>query len=509
MIDRKQLICDIQARVQAGQGWDVIVIGGGATGLGCAVDAASRGLRVLLVEAHDFAKGTSSRSTKLVHGGVRYLLQGNLGLVRDALRERKRMLNNAPHLVSALPFVVPVRHAFEQWLYWLGLKAYDLLAGSRRIGSTRFMALDEIQRAMPSLDCRFIRGGVCYYDAQFDDARFAIGLMRTLFHLGGQALNYMPVTGFLKQDGKVMGVHVQDVFTGQTLTLTAKAVVNATGVWVDQLRALDSPIVEPLLKVSQGVHVVVDPVFYPSQQALLLPKTRDGRVLFVLPWLGKVLIGTTDTPRADVSFEPEVLPKEIDFLLESVAPYLLNSPSKRDVRSVFVGLRPLVVRGDRASNAKTKSMSREHVIVCAPSGLVSVAGGKWTTYRSMAEEVMNRVCHTLGCSQVPSKTECLPLVKDEPLLMDDGLVRLHPDLSLTKAEVLRAVRHEMAVTIEDVLSRRSRALFLNANAALDCIPVVRSVLQDVLGASSFELDEQEQAFRVSVKRCFLLHEDDC
>lgn len=500
MIHRKQLLSDVQARTESGGQWDVLVVGGGATGLGCAVDAASRGLRVLLVEAHDFSHGTSSRSTKLVHGGVRYLLQGNLGLVREALRERKRMMDNAPHLVSALPFVVPVRNLFEQCFYGLGLKVYDWLAGTRRIGSTRVMSKDEMRSAMPTVNLKSIRGGVCYYDAQFDDARFAIGLMRTLFHLGGQALNYTSVSYFLKEEGKVIGVHVKDAFTGQTLTLKAKAVVNATGVWVDQLRALDSTPVEPLVQVSQGVHVVVGAAFYPNQEALLLPRTSDGRVMFVLPWQGHVLIGTTDTSRADAPLEPEALPSEIDFLLNSVAPYLINPPTKQDVLSVFVGLRPLVIRGGRAGKAKTKSMSREHAIVCDPSGLVSVAGGKWTTYRSMAQEVMDRVCEALGCAHRVSQTEHLPLVKDEPLQARDGLVCLHPDLLITRAEVLRAVRHEMAMTIEDVLARRSRALFVNREAALACVPVVRSVLQEALGYGPFELDQQEQALRALFAR---------
>jgi glycerol-3-phosphate dehydrogenase len=495
VIDRKQLFCDVQARAESGELWDVIVVGGGATGLGCAVDAASRGLRVLLVEAHDFSKGTSSRSTKLVHGGVRYLLQGRLGLVREALRERKRMMDNAPHLVSALLFVVPVRNLFEQCFYGLGLKVYDWLAGARRIGSTRVMSRDEMRRAMPTVDLRSIRGGVCYYDAQFDDARFAIGLMRTLFHLGGQALNYTRVSSLLKEGGKVLGVHAQDAFTGKNLTLRAKAVVNATGVWVDQLRALDSMPVEPLVQVSQGVHVVLDSAFYPSQEALLLPKTSDGRVLFVLPWQGHVLIGTTDTPRSDAPLEPEALPSDIDFLLNSVGPYLIKPPTRQDVLSVFVGLRPLVIRAGQSSKAKTKSMSREHAIVCDPSGLVSVAGGKWTTYRSMAEDVIDRVCAALGCVNVHSQTAHLSLVRDASLLEVDGLERLHPDLLICKAEVLRAVRHEMAMTLEDVLARRSRALFLNREAALACIPAVRSVLRDELGYSSLELDEQERSVR--------------
>lgn len=494
MLSRKKHLETLKLKAQEQYEWDVIVIGGGATGLGSAVDAASRGLKVLLLEGHDFAKGTSSRATKLAHGGVRYLAQGNFSLVKEALEERGRMLVNAPNLVKPLAFVIPVRNAVQKLFYWIGLKMYDMLAGKLGVGPTTMMKKNEVLRAVPTISQHKLHGGVRYFDAQFDDARLAIALMKTLHKLGGLAINYMPVTGFVKQAEKISGVQARDEFSGEAMTFKAKAVINATGVWVDDIRKLDSADSKPMLSPSQGVHVVVDQHFYPAKEALLVPKTSDGRVLFVVPWLGKTLIGTTDTPRNDAPFEPDALPQEIDFILNTAGQYLANAPTRADVRSVFVGLRPLVSAGGEKQN--TKSISREHTVITAPSGLVTITGGKWTTYRSMAEEVVDLVCEQQGWVNKPTRTRYLRLEDDLPMRKPGSAI--HENLDLNEAEIAQAVLEEMAVTIEDVLARRSRALFLDSQAALACMNEVRFVLQNELRYSEEELDRQEQAFRALV-----------
>lgn len=491
MLSRKKHLEVLTTRSQEEYVWDVIVIGGGATGLGSAVDAASRGLKVLLLEGHDFAKGTSSRATKLAHGGVRYLAQGNFSLVREALEERGRMLVNAPNLVKPLAFVIPVRNIFQKLFYWFGLKMYDMLAGKLGVGPTTMMKKNEVLRAVPTISQHKLGGGVRYFDAQFDDARLAIALMKTLHKLGGMAVNYLPVTGFVKQGEKITGVTARDFFTGAEFSFKAKAVINATGVWVDEIRKLDSAESKPMLSPSQGVHVVVDQHFYPSKEALLVPKTSDGRVLFVVPWLGKTLIGTTDTPRKDSPWEPDALPEEVDFILQTAGQYLANAPTRADVRSVFVGLRPLVSAGDEKQN--TKSISREHTVITAPSGLVTITGGKWTTYRSMAEEVVDLVCEQQGWTNKPTRTRFLRLEDDLP--MKKPGTALHENLDINQAEIAQAVLEEMAVTIEDVLARRSRALFLDSAAALECMNEVRFVLQNELRYPDEELDRQEAEFR--------------
>jgi glycerol-3-phosphate dehydrogenase len=491
MLSRKKHLEVLTTRSQEEYMWDVIVIGGGATGLGSAVDAASRGLKVLLLEGHDFAKGTSSRATKLAHGGVRYMAQGNFSLVREALEERGRMLLNAPNLVKPLAFVIPVRNVFQKLFYWFGLKMYDMLAGKLGVGPTTMMKKNEVLRAVPTISQHKLGGGVRYFDAQFDDARLAIALMKTLHKLGGMAVNYLPVTGFIKQGDKITGVKARDFFTGAEFCFKSKAVINATGVWVDEIRRMDSAETKPMLSPSQGVHVVVDQHFYPSKEALLVPKTSDGRVLFVVPWLGKTLIGTTDTPRKDSPWEPDALPEEIDFILQTAGQYLANAPTRADVRSVFVGLRPLVSAGDEKQN--TKSISREHTVITSASGLVTITGGKWTTYRSMAEEVVDLVCDQQGWMNKPTRTRYLRLEDDLPMKKPGSA--LHENLDINEAEIAQAVLEEMAVTIEDVLARRSRALFLDSAAALDCMNEVRFVLQNELRYTDEELDRQEADFR--------------
>jgi len=480
------------SRLREGRNWDVLVIGGGATGLGCAVDASARGHATLLLEAHDFAKGTSSRATKLVHGGVRYLAQGNLGLVQEALAERSHLLANAPHLVHPLRFVVPAYHWLDIPKFGAGLTFYDLLAGTRSIGHSRVLDAASTVVALPTINPAGLRGGIAYWDAQFDDARLAIALMRTHFDLGGLALNYLPVDGLICEDGRVCGAVAHDAETGESFRIAARAVINATGVWADAVRRFERPEARALLKPSQGVHLVVDREFLPGSDALLVPQTADGRVLFVIPWYGKVLIGTTDSPRGDLPLEPEPLAGEVDFILATAAPFLVRAPTRADVRSVFVGLRPLIGAGDTSA---TRSLSREHCIEVSPGGLVTITGGKWTTYRRMAEETVDTAQSVAGLPIRSADTATLRLhgagggpskdVYGSARAAVDALPgarrSLQDGLSLTEAEVRYAARCELARSVEDVLARRHRALFLDAAAAAAAAPAVARLLAEEFG----------------------------
>lgn len=493
--------------------WDVIIVGGGATGLGAAVDAISRGYQTLLLEAVDYAKGTSSRATKLVHGGVRYLAQGNISLVRDALRERGLMRQNAPHLVSNLGFVIPAYRFIDLPFYGIGLKVYDLLAGSLNLKASRWLSKDQALEHIPTLDPEGLKGGVLYYDGQFDDARLAITLVRTFSDMGGLALNYMPVTGLQKQNNRVSGVLAQDSETGETFSIAGKVVVNATGVQVDDVRGMDEAGVKPMLSPSQGIHLVVDKTFLPLQTALMIPKTEDGRVLFGVPWHDKVILGTTDTAVEKVSLEPRALDQEIDFVLRTANRYLVQKPSAADVRSVFAGLRPLV-KNDASSS--TKALSRDHVIRISPSGLITITGGKWTTYRKMGEDVIGQAMKVGGLSESPSKTEHLSLrgsTKDklaEPWWVYGSDAKeiqalagveslLNPALPYNEAQVRYAVRAEFARTVEDVLTRRTRALLLDAKASLQAAPRVAEILAEELGYSAQVLQKQMESYQNLVK----------
>lgn len=490
---------DLLERARAADGWDVIVIGGGATGLGTAVDAATRGYATLLLEAHDFAKGTSGRSTKLIHGGVRYLAQGNLPLVFEALRERGRLRRNAPHVVSALPFVVPGYTWWSNPYYGAGLMLYSLMAGSLGIGFSRPIGPKEALRLAPTLEPKGLRGGIVYYDGQFDDARLAITVMRTLLDAGGVALNYLPVTGLVDDGGRLTGVHARDAETDEELTLRARVVVNATGVYVDDVRRLDDPAARPMLALSQGIHLVLDRAFLPGDHAIMIPKTDDGRVLFAVPWHDRVIVGTTDTPVHDAPLEPRALPAEVAFLLAHAAHYLAKDPTADDVLSVYAGLRPLVKVDNGASTA---ALSREHALVVSPSGLVTITGGKWTTYRQMAEDTVDRAIEVGGLPPAACVTKNLRLhgydeqPQPEPFGVygnDAAALKqvlaeqpgwdqpLHPSLPYRVGEVAWAARHELARTIEDVLARRTRALLLDARASQAMAPKVVEVLAAELG----------------------------
>jgi glycerol-3-phosphate dehydrogenase len=502
---------------------DLVVIGGGATGLGVAVDAAARGLSVTLIEAEDFAKGTSSRATKLAHGGVRYLAQGNLKLVREALRERSILMRNAPHLVQPLAFVLPVYGErgrwLDKWFYGSGLVLYDLLAGKAGHGRTEILGAAAALERVKGLQSHDLAGAIHYWDGQFDDARLALALARTAIAHGATVLNHCAATGLLYEGGHIGGVLAEDRETGRPYALKTRCVINATGVWVDTIRRMDRAVTGDLVAPSQGVHLVVDREFLPGDHAILVPKTRDGRVLFAVPWLGKTLLGTTDTPRADLAAEPEAFFEEVELILGEAARYLAKAPTRNDIRSLWVGLRPLVKPQHEAGD-HTKTLSREHTVRVERSGLVSVTGGKWTTYRAMAEDVLAcAVSHGLLPARDAGATLSLRLVgapsaASHPLSGPPGLhlygteVPLVQSLpgadrelapGLTEAMVHFAVRYEYARTVEDVLARRSRCLFLDARLAKSIAPRVAAVLQEELG-NGFDADASLHSFMALADR---------
>lgn len=491
---------DLVERLKAPHTYDIAIIGGGATGLGVALDAAVRGFSVVLVDSHDFAKGTSSRATKLVHGGVRYLAQGNISLVREALHERTRLLANAPHLAQPLPFVMPSYRFWEAPFYGVGLKMYDALAGKAGLGATEFLNRAETLRHLPTAQKEGLKGGVKYWDGQFDDARLALALARSAARAGALLVNYCAATGLIHEAGKVVGLQLADQESGQTLAVRANCIVNATGVWVDRLRELDGQAIgreaRPMVAPSQGVHIVVDRSFLPTDHALLVPKTADGRVLFAVPWLGKTILGTTDTPRNDLAREPMAFREELDFILGEAGRYLSKAPGPSDIRSIWVGLRPLV-KPPADDGDRTQELSREHTVLLSQSGLVTVTGGKWTTYRAMAEDVLD-TCYAGGL--LPRRpggvTDDLLLVGAQPsahrISDAPGLHLYGSDAAgvlalpggdrelgggLTEAMVRFAARYEYARTVEDVLARRSRLLFLDAALARSLATVVAGLLE--------------------------------
>ncbi|MGA8026417.1 MAG: glycerol-3-phosphate dehydrogenase/oxidase [Bryobacteraceae bacterium] len=506
---------DVLRQVGAADEWDVIVVGGGATGLGTAVEAASRGYRTLLLEAHDFAKGTSSRSTKLVHGGVRYLQQGNLKLVLEALRERGRMLRNAPHLAHRRGFVIPAYAYWQLPFFGAGLTVYDLLAGRETLGRSRVLSNERVRGALPTLRQSGLKGGILYYDGQFDDSRFAIALLRTLFDLGGTAVNYTPVIGFMKRNGTIAGVVAEDCESGSQFEAPAKIVINATGVFSDSLRRLDEPRDAPIVTVSQGTHIILPRSFLPGHTALMVPRTSDGRVLFAIPWHDRVLVGTTDEPVERAEMEPRAMPEERRFLLEHVEYYLGRKPQTNEISSVWSGQRPLVGR-DAAST--TAALSRDHTILISNSKLITIVGGKWTTYRRMAEDAIDRAAPLAGLPVVPSRTAELRLHGASKNLPDskgwkrvygtdlpklDAIANedaefgelLHPQLPFRRCEAIWAARHEMARSVEDVLARRTRALFLDAKASIEAAPATARLMAREMGQKLEWEEEQVSSYR--------------
>ncbi len=500
---------------QGAEPWDIVVIGGGATGAGVAVDAATRGYKTLLVEREDFGKGTSSRSTKLVHGGVRYLEQGNVSLVMEALKERGLLRQNAPHLVHDLPFVVPNYSWWEAPFYGIGMKIYDLLAVKYSFGRSRILSREETLERLPTIAQEGLRGGVVYHDGQFDDTRLLIHLVMTAADHGATVLNYCAAVKLERDtDGFVNGVLLKDGETGESIPVNAKCVVNATGIFTDEVRRMAEPEAEPMVSPSQGIHLVLEKSFLRAQTAIMVPRTSDGRVLFAIPWHGHTVVGTTDTPIEAPSYEPKPLEEEIAFVLDTAGEYLSRKPTRDDILSIYVGIRPLVkAAGSDAS--KTSALSRDHTIHIDGSGLLTIVGGKWTTYRHMAEDTVNHAAtlgklpdaacvtanlHVHGWSEEKSLGELevygadaegiQALIAETPSLGE----ALHPALPYLAAEIVWAARKEMSRTLDDALARRTRALLLNTRAAVEIAPRVAALLAAELGHDEAWQAEQVASF---------------
>jgi len=510
---RKSVLDQITSRTEP---WDMVVIGGGATGVGVAIDAASRGFAVLLLESQDFGKGTSSRSTKLIHGGVRYLEQGNISLVMEALKERGLLRQNAPHLVHDLAFIVPNYSWWEAPFYGIGMKVYDLLAGKYNFGKSRVLSLEETVEKLPNLQTEGLRGGVLYYDGQFDDTRLLMHMVATSADHGGVLLNYAPVVEITKgEDGFANGVVFRDAETGATHSVPARVVINATGMFADKIRRMTEPEAKNMIAPSQGIHLVFERSFLRADSAIMVPKTSDGRVLFAIPWHDHVVVGTTDTPIEEATYEPLPFEEEIAFILDTAAEFLTRPPRREDVLSVYVGIRPLV-KAQEESPQKTSALSRDHTIHIDSAGLITIVGGKWTTYRHMAEDCVNHAI-TLGTlDDKPCVTRSLHLHGYHERPEDLGplwvygadaenirslaagdqslLEAMHPDLTYCAAEVIWATRNEMARTVEDVLARRTRALFLNAAAAIALAPKVAAIMAHELGKDEAWVNSQTAEF---------------
>ena len=504
--------------------WDIVIIGGGATGLGCAVDAASRGYKTLLLEQEDFSKGTSSRSTKLVHGGVRYLQQGDISLVFEALNERGLMFKNAPHLVSNQSFVIPTYDWWGGPFYTIGLKVYDFMAGKLGFGSSKHLSREEAIEALPTVEKDGLRGGVIYQDGQFDDSRMAISLAQTAVDYGASVLNYCKVTGLLKEGDLINGVIAVDRETGEEFTIHSKTVINATGVFSNEIIKMDEPGANDLVVPSQGVHLVLSKEFLPSEYAIMVPNTPDGRVMFAVPWHNHIVVGTTDTLMENHSLEPVALDEEIDFLLETAGQYLVKQPTRKDILSVFAGLRPLAKPDNNQKD--TKEISRGHKIIISISGLITIIGGKWTTYRKMAEDAIDKAIILGGLIERDCITRHLPIhgftmnvnphtdplapygvEKEKMLALGEENKKLSgllsESLQIYKAQVAWAVRNEMARTVEDFLARRTRALFLDARESIRIAPEVAVIMAKELGKTRRWRLSQIAAFEEVAKNYFI------
>ncbi len=475
--------------------WDIVIIGGGATGLGSALDATSRGLKVLCIEKNDFSKGTSSRSTKLIHGGVRYLEQGNINMVRHALHERWFLLHNAPEATKKLSFVLPVYSWWSFFYYGFGLMLYDFLSGKFSIGKTRLMNKQSVIKKIPDINTHELKGGIRYFDGQFDDSQMCISLARTSIFHGATVVNHMSAESFMyTAEKKINGLVLKDSLTNQKYYVHCKAIINATGVFADKVMKMDDEGHKDIVTPSQGIHIVIDKKFYTGQHAMLIPKTTDGRVLFAVPWCDKVIIGTTDGKTDSISEEPLATKEEINFVLENFNKYMQQHLSHEDIKSVYAGLRPLV----RKKNIKsTADLVRDHTIIEGKSGLITITGGKWTTYRKMARDVVNKAIKVSGLPYVSSKTKSLSLIMQRNPNLDSNDEKIHPDFPYTNSDVLYAIRNEMACTLEDVLSRRIRLLFLDAKAAIAAAPKVCKTLQ-------IELKQSEDWYDNELKNFYLL-----
>jgi glycerol-3-phosphate dehydrogenase len=520
LISRNQQLKTLKQDIQ----WDIIIIGGGASGLGVAVDAISRGFKTVLFEQSDFAKGTSSKSTKLVHGGVRYLANGNIKLVTEALKERGLLSKNARHLFKKQEFIIPNYNWWNGYFYAIGLKLYDFLSHKFSLGHSKLIKKNTVIKHLPNLFHKHLVSGVSYFDGQFDDARLALNLAQTAIEKGATILNYMKVIGLLKNEKNIIGVKVKNVETGEVFEVKSKVVINASGIFTDKILKMYNPKHKKTVVPSQGIHLVLDASFLNSEKAIMIPKTSDGRVLFVIPWQGKVIVGTTDTLIKKPKLEPIVLDTEVDFILNTLSRYLIKAPKRDDVLSVFCGLRPLAK--PRGNQVKTKEISRSHKIIL-DNNLISIVGGKWTTYRKMAEDVMDTVVNKFNFPNRTSNTETseihgniskkegisknhfyiygsdLPKLEEFQNQQTDFIKKLHPDYDFTVGQVFWSIQNEMARTIEDILARRIRLLFLDARAASEVAPKVAIILGNELNKDEDWVNNQIKEFNVLVKNYLL------
>ncbi len=497
--------------------WDIIVIGGGASGLGTALDSANRGYKTLLIEKYDFSKGTSSRSTKLVHGGVRYLQNGDISLVIEALKERGVMRKNAPHLVKDLSFVIPSYDWWSSPFYGLGLKIYDMMAGSLGLGPSTILSKEETLELIPNVNQKDLRGGIIYHDGQFDDSRMAISLAQSIEDQSGKVINYMAVTNILKKNGLVEGVEAQDVLSGKSYSLKSKVIINATGVFSDEIAKMDQPKSEKKIRPSQGVHIVLEKEFLKGEHAIMIPQTSDGRVLFAVPWNNYVILGTTDVPVDNTLDEPIPKKEEINFILKNASNYMSKKPKLNDIKSVFAGLRPLAAEENKST--KTKEISRHHKVTVSTSGLISILGGKWTTYRKIGEDTINTAIHVGGLQEIKSNTQNLHIhgYDDKVNWNDDmhvygsdidEIIALDPENSykslskkffITKNQIIWAVKNEMAINLEDVLARRLRCLFLDAEETKKIAPLAAKIMAENLKKNRAWIKSQLSKFEKILK----------
>ncbi|KAH8283525.1 hypothetical protein KR018_004947, partial [Drosophila ironensis] len=526
------------------QDFDVLIIGGGATGAGCALDSVTRGLKTALVEQDDFASGTSSRSTKLIHGGVRYLQKAILGLdfeqyrmVKEALQERATMLESAPHLTHALPIMLPVYTWWQVPYYWVGIKCYDLVAGDRNVKSSYYLSKKDALELFPMLKKDKLCGAIVYYDGQQDDARMCLAVALTAARYGATVCNHVEVKELLKKDdgsGKqvLCGAKVKDHISGKEFTVKAKCIINAAGPFTDNIRKMDDPITKNICSPSSGVHIVLPGYYSPDQMGLLDPSTSDGRVIFFLPWKGHTIAGTTDVP-CKVNRTPIPTGKEIQFILNEVRKYLDMEVRSGDVLSAWSGIRPLVSDPNKHD---TQSLARNHIVHVSPSNLVTIAGGKWTTYRVMAEHTIDaaiKACdltpkhrHTMTTSlkiegaQGWTPTMYIRLVQDcglecevaQHLAKSYGdrafavskmasltgkrwpIIgnRIHPEFPYIDAEIRYGVR-EYACTAVDMIARRLRLAFLNVQAAQEALPLIVDIMGEELNWSKDKKERQIKA----------------
>ncbi|MDC0928264.1 glycerol-3-phosphate dehydrogenase/oxidase [Flavobacteriaceae bacterium] len=511
-MNRKDSIIKLNKVLQ----WDVVIIGGGASGLGIALDASKRGYKTLLLEKYDFAKGTSSRSTKLIHGGVRYLQNGDITLVIESLKERGILKRNAPHLVQDLSFVIPTYDWWASPFYGIGMKIYDMMAGKLGLGKSEIISKEETEKLIPNISKKGLRGGVIYHDGQFDDSRMAITLALSADSKQTTLLNYCNVEGLIKKDGEIIGLNFTDLINSKKYQIKSKVVINATGVFAEEIIRMDQPKIEKMIQPSQGVHIVLERRFLKSKHAILIPQTSDGRVLFAVPWKNYVVVGTTDTHVKKASEEPKALNEEIDFILKNAGKYMSVKPKRDDIKSVFAGLRPLAATSNKQS---TKEVSRSHKIDISPSGLISVLGGKWTTYRKIAEDALNTAISINKLKKKKCKTERTKLFGfkrnvswSDPMHVYGSMKKkveslggINDNKSLSKKFYISnniiewSIIHEMALTVEDILARRTRCVFLDSKESKRISPVVAQKMADVLGEDDKWIDAELKKFNKLIK----------